>query len=125
VGGATLYQLYPLSWQGGANRAEKAYSSDEIISHQQETWVRALEWCESRGIPTAVNPKDLDGSQSWGAFQFKVETFKTLSEKYQIKGDLFDYRTQLAIVGKMILDKSIDLKHQFPGCVKKLGLPPK
>lgn len=38
------------------------------LTHQQEVWIYALEFCESRGNTEAINPKDLDGTPSYGAY---------------------------------------------------------
>lgn len=94
-----------------------------LLSHQQEVWLGALEWCESRGDNTAINPLDNDGTASYYAFQFKPSTFSHFAKKYAIEGKISDYEAQKAIVEQMILDKSVNLGKQFPNCVKKLGLP--
>jgi len=107
-----------------------------LLSHRQETWRAALEWCESRGDPGAVNPKDRDGTPSYYSFQFKPSTFKSFGERYgiiekgleiqEIKERMKDYQITLKIVEAMILDqKNINWENEFPGCVKKLGRPPK
>jgi len=81
--------------------------------------------CESGGNELALNPKDLDGTPSKGKFQFKDCTFNHLSQKYNIattsiwKGD-----EQEQILRKMIDDPEINMAHEFPDCVRKLGLPP-
>lgn len=36
-----------------------------VIDHRLETWLSALEWCESQGVGTAINPEDLDGTPSY------------------------------------------------------------
>src|SRR3990167_3160594 len=95
------------------------------LSHAQDTWVRALEWCESSGKPEAVNPKDLDGTPSWGAYQFKPSTFEMYTTKYGIKGELMDRDTQRLIVSQMLNDDSVKWKNQFPDCVSRLGYPPR
>lgn len=104
------------------------------LTHQQETWVSALEWCESRGNPTAVNPKDRDGTPSYYSFQFKPETFLSFGKLYgiipkdttldNVKDTLIkDTKMQRSIVERMVLDQSVELIGQFPECVRKLGLP--
>lgn len=95
------------------------------LSHPQELWLAALEYCESRGIPSAINPNDLDGTPSYGAFQFKPDTFDAFTDEYNLpERDLMDADAQRAIVRKMIRDKSVKWEQQFPGCVKKIGRPP-
>lgn len=103
--------------------------------HVTETWLSALEWCESRGNSFAVNPNDLDGTPSYYSFQFKPDTFKNFGEKYSvIKKDLSDTQIQILmkdtklqrdIVRFMLDDKSVNMHIQFPDCVRKLGLPKK
>lgn len=119
-----------------------------LLNHRQETWLRALEWCESTGNPEAINAVDLDGTPSYGAFQFKPSTFWYYGEKYGVvkrhndpdtpeiallvDGSLGSYYdalmhrdTQAEIVRHMVLDRTVDFTKQFPGCVRKLGLPPR
>lgn len=90
----------------------------------QGIWIYALEWCESHGNPKAINPKDLDNTPSYGAFQFKPRTFSALAKAYGIKGEFMDPIAQQQIVARMINDKSMNLHVQFPGCTKKIGMPP-
>lgn len=104
------------------------------LSHEQKVWLAALEWCESRGVKTAVNPKDLDGTPSYFSFQFKPETFKRYGIKYgifppdvtdeEIKAKLDDYPLQKKIVSFMIDDPKINWRREFPDCVRRLGKPP-
>lgn len=96
------------------------------LSHRQELWMNVLEWCESRGDPDAVNEKDLDGTASYGAFQFKPSTLNYYAEKYSVATTtVMDYDVQKAVVTQMILHRNeIKWTQQFPDCVKKFGLPP-
>ena len=96
------------------------------LTHQQKVWMHALEWCESRGIPEAVNEEDLDGTPSYGAFQFKPSTLDYFSEKYNVATtSLMDYESQRSVLEQMILHRDeIDWYQQFPWCVKKLGPAP-
>lgn len=106
-----------------------------ILTHQQEVWMYALEWCESRGVQTSINPKDRDGTPSYYSWQFKPGTFKYLGIKYAVipkettDAQAFelmkDYKLQQQIVQNMILDKDTKWNNEFPDCVKrKVGLPP-
>lgn len=106
-------------------------------THAQEVWIYALEWCESRGVPTAINKVDRDGTPSYYSYQFKPSTFRYYGEMYEVlaKGKtdaqifelMKDYDTMHAIVTEMVLHRSeISWKQQFPDCVRKLGGgPPK
>lgn len=96
------------------------------LSHAQEVWKNALEWCESNGNPKAINPNDLDNTPSYGAFQFKPTTLDYFAKIYGIATTtVMDYEVQNAVVTQMILHRNdINWHQQFPWCVKKLGIPP-
>lgn len=105
------------------------------IKSNPETWILALEWCESRGNNTAVNAEDLDGTPSYYAFQFKPGTFRGYAEKYgiiekglsdrELMNELADYSKTRATVWEMMQDSSVKWETQFPWCVKKhIGWPP-
>lgn len=107
-----------------------------ILTHQQEVWIYALEWCESHGVESAVNPKDKDGTPSYYSFQFKPGTFRSYGELYgvipkgltdkEITDRLKDYKLQKDIVSFMVQDKAVNWEQQFPDCVKrKIGRPPR
>jgi len=111
---------------------EKLCSLPEVIcdgesyaSSAQEAWIDKLERCESSGNPKAINPKDTDGTPSYGSFQFKPSTFKMYSKRYGVEGQLMDRSAQREIVVNMLDDKAVRWRNEFPACVKKLGLPPK
>lgn len=105
-----------------------------VREHQLETYLSALEWCESSGLYAAINQIDLDGTASYSNFQWKVGTFLDYGKQYglisatttigEAKGMLVDYDLQRAIVRDMSQDKTVDWAQQFPGCTKKLGRPP-
>jgi hypothetical protein len=108
------------------------------LTHRQETYITALEYCESSGNPDAINPHDSDGKPSYGAFQFRPSTFKWLSIKYEILTEkdldtdekvmdkIMDRDIQRSIVEEMVLDSSIKFHKQFPNCVNnKIGQPPR
>lgn len=109
--------------------------TEGVVTHAQDTWERALEWCESRGLLEAVNPEDLDGTPSYYSWQWKPETFLAYAIKYgllpkettliQAKEKMKDYGWQKNILDRMINDSEIRWEQEFPGCVKKLGKPPK
>ena len=98
------------------------------LSHAQQVWKSALEWCESRGDPDAVNKEDLDGTPSYGAWQFKPSTLDYFSVKYDVatSTSVMDRDWQDRVITQMILHRDeIKWSQQFPWCVKKLGNPPK
>lgn len=105
-----------------------------LLTHAQEIWISALEWCESQGFPEAVNHFDTDGTASYYSYQFKPGTFRGFGEKYELidKGlssdalmELMkDTEIQRSIVRRMIKDTEVNLRTQFPGCIRKLGMPP-
>lgn len=96
------------------------------LSQRQLVWLHALEWCESKGRPEALNPKDKDGTPSYGLLQFKPGTFNTYAKLYGIdpKAGYKDAETQEKIVSQMILRKNIKWSHEFPQCTRLLGNPP-
>lgn len=111
----------------------------EMLSHQQKVWLGALEWCESRGVHEAVNPNDKDNTPSYYSFQFKPGTFKDFGIKYNlVPADVADeevmelmesYELTYKIMEHMVIDEEITNKQWrdslFPGCIKKLGTPPR
>lgn len=91
--------------------------------------VYKLENCESNHIAWAVNPKDRDGTPSYGAYQFKPSTLLYYAKKYgyninpepqEIINLAFDRKFVSEIVIKMFQDKSVNLKREFPVCSKKI-----
>lgn len=105
------------------------------LTHAQETWISALEWCESRGAPAAINKVDLDGTSSYYSFQFKPGTFTWFGYKYGVLKSpvlplkqalelMKDTEMQRDIVRGMVKDPTTAWHIQFPDCVKKLGTPP-
>lgn len=106
----------------------------ELLTHAQETWISALEWCESNGRPAAVNEIDRDGTASYYSFQFKPQTFRNFGEHYgvierglamsEIMELMRDTDLQRSIVRGMVQDPSTAWHQQFPGCTLKLGEPP-
>lgn len=105
------------------------------VTHEQETYVRALEWCESHGVITAVNPNDLDNTPSYYSWQWKPSTFRYFGVMYgvlpseiteaEMLKKLADYETQRKVIEQMVIHANqIEWKNQFPGCTKKIGLPP-
>jgi hypothetical protein len=103
------------------------------LSHAQTVWKHALEWCESSGRNGAINAVDLDGTPSYGAWQFKPSTFYAYAERYGIdvptpaadEHSWMDYETQSLLVEHMILDPKVRWEREFPHCIEKLGRPPR
>jgi hypothetical protein len=103
--------------------------SDETIQktdlqQKREDWLAKLEMCESSGNPKAVNPRDLDGTPSYGLLQFKPSTFEMYSKRYSIEGELMDPEAQRALVRAMMDDERVRWHREFPACVERLGRPP-
>lgn len=95
---------------------------------RQEVWISALEWCESRGVVTAINPKDRDNTPSYGAFQFKPGTYAAYAKAIGLASttDYMNPVGQHKIVEAMVLSKSTNWLQQFPDCVANhIGFPPK
>lgn len=100
-----------------------------------DKWISVLAQCESNNNELAVNPKDVDGTPSIGRFQFKFGTFKAYVKKY----NLFDWKVfvqqdwinalyngakQEVVLRKMLQDKDVNFRHEFPTCVREHGMPP-
>lgn len=128
-------------------RPEPPVVIEKKVSDAREKWLAKLIQCESRGNPKAINPKDLDGTASYGLLQFKPSTFWAFGETYGIVkreknkdepklvimpdgslGSEYDAMMspfyQKAIVRKMMDDKSVNWHQQFPVCTDRYGLPP-
>lgn len=100
---------------------------EQTTTYAQDVWIGKLEQCESSGNPDAVNPNDLDGTPSYGAFQFKPSTFAMYVRKYGISADAKDFMNrsvQRNIVERMMNDGDVRWTREFPDCVRKLGRPP-
>lgn len=103
--------------------------------HRLETYLSALEWCESGGLSTALNAKDKDGTPSYSNYQWKPGTLLAYAKQYgliplsdtlaQVPELLKDYDLQRTTVADMSQDPHVNWAQQFPGCTKKLGYPPK
>lgn len=100
-------------------------------THQQETWIAALEFCESRG-DTSAKVFDSNDKYSYGAFQFQMQTFLSYGKKYGLVATsttekdgeklIYDYGLQRRIVAIML---SNGLSNHWRNCAKKLGTYPK
>ena len=86
--------------------------------------------CESAGNPLAVNPKDTDGTPSWGCLQFKPSTLKMYAERYGLadtenwewvdtQNFLYDCDFQSQIFLRMLKDPLVRFQNEFPACYKK------
>lgn len=101
---------------------EKLLTTAIIDPHR--AWKDKLRKCESGGNDEALNPKDTNNKRSVGRYQFQDATFEWLSKKYNIKTtDIWNGDEQELLLDRMIKDKEINLRNQFPLCVKKIGLP--
>lgn len=111
-------------------------AAQSLLRHDQLVYTYALEWCESRGIETAINPKDRDNTPSYYSWQWKPSTFRYYGTRYgvlatsttdaELKTAMADYGTQRQVLEAMVNDAGhINWNQQFPDCTKKIGLPPK
>ena len=91
----------------------------------QEDWLQQLIICESSGNPEAINPKDKDGTPSYGLLQFKPSTFTGYRKQYGLpEAELMDPEAQKETVRHMMQDEFVNWHQQFPACVRRLGVPP-
>lgn len=106
------------------------------ITRRQMVWKHALQWHESRAVLEAKNPKDRDGTPSWGPYQFKWDTLKRYSSKYKMlsgeltKEEYIKYAKDIEFIDEMVdrmfCDSSVKWEQEFPDVVKnKIGYPPK
>lgn len=140
---ATTLLVVPLFAWGGDVEIQYLTRTETIerpaalpAGHRLETWLSALEWCESRAVGGAVNEIDRDGMPSFYWYQFKPETFLSFGTAYGLiqasttleqAKELMrtDYDLTRDIVRHMARDKSVNLRGQFPDCINnKIGLPP-
>jgi hypothetical protein len=123
-------------WNLSVATAEAPVVDEPVRDHRLETWLSALEYCESRGNGDAINPEDLDGTPSYYWYQFKPSTFSMFGIKYGLLSatatpesvladEMRDYELTREIVRRMTQDERVDITRQFPWCVKKLGHPPR
>ena len=140
---ATTLLIVPLFAGGVASQIEYITRTETFerppalpAGHRLETWLSALEWCESRGVGSAINEVDRDGTPSYYWYQFKPETFLGFGIAYGLldasttpekAAELMrtDYDLTRDIVRHMAQDPSVDLRRQFPDCINtKIGMPP-
>ena len=121
---ASVLLLFSLA--GGTSQNKEVPPQEPPYRHQQ--FLDFLVQCESTGNPNAVNPKDLDGTPSYGLLQFKKGTLYNYLLKYKILPDIerqevmnviFDGDLQIRIFKKMMEDPSVNLSAEFPACLSK------
>ena len=133
-----LYLALDISVSMVANKeAQKVVTPPTAtLTHAQEVYIKALEWCESRGVMTAINPNDRDNTPSYYSWQWKPDTFKYFGIKYgiisqnildkDVRIKMADYETEKLVIEAMVEHRSeIKWSQQFPDCTKKLGNPPR
>lgn len=109
---------------------EKIPKRDSLTVEAKETeadkLVRFLSNCESQNDPNAKNPKDADGTPSYGRFQFKPDTLYGFAhveygilpdiERTEIMNVIYDGDLQEQTLRRMIDDPHVNLRRQFPHC---------
>lgn len=116
----------------GIEASSTPATSTPALLPSQEVWVQSLRQCESSGNDDAINKVDVDGTSSYGRFQFKPGTYQALIKRYALatSTNVLNGQEQEQIVDRMVLDKSISNHEweyrQFPYCIQnKIGLPPR
>lgn len=96
------------------------------LTSQQVIWLAKLMQCESGIKASAINPRDLDNTPSYGLLQFKPSTYAYYAKKYGVASttDYMNPEGQVTIITQWILQGGINWHQQFPDCVSKLGIPP-
>ena len=128
------YEIEPeiIQKENWADKGEFKYAP----THRQVIYRSVLEWCESRGDNSALNPKDKDNTPSYSNYQFKWQTLRYYADRYKLlPNDLekedyinwaYDYELTTEIANRMIGERDkINWKKEFPDCVKRYGVPPK
>lgn len=124
--GVLITIVTPMAVKDKADAVIITQAPADILSTQQRVWLNALRWCESNGFDGNINPKDRDGTPSWGRYQFKPGTFKNYNSIYGLPGGpLMDGEAQERIVEQMIIRGGVKWSNEFPECTRKLGYPPK
>lgn len=106
------------------------------ITKEQEFWLAKLRNCESGNNSLALNKVDKNGRSSKSLYQFQDKTWRHYIQKYDLwnwrEWDNADYENaiwdgwyQEMVIRKMLNDKNVNFKTEFPTCIKRLGLPPK
>lgn len=111
------------------------WADKQAFSQEIEDWRSKMRVCESSDNPLAKNPEDLDGTLSYGLWQFKIGTWKHYIKKYDLFGwqnweeadwwnAIWSRYYQDIVIDYMLEDDEVDWAREFPWCIKKHGLPP-
>jgi len=103
---------------------------EQKIESYYEDLFKKIVQCESSGKILAINPRDKDGTASFGILQWKPETFKEYGVKYGVIGEkaswdlimtkIFDYQTNKYLFIQIIKNEPEKIKKLWPNCSKKL-----
>ena len=105
--------------------------ANESVNPIVEKILSKLRPCESSSLDSAINPKDLDNTASYGRYQFKPSTMLEWGVKYGVLTDIepneimnviMDGELQEIILIKVLENnwqKKDFWKHQFPACSAK------
>lgn len=121
---------YAFNGDNSLLQASLAEEADYVPPPYIKAILSDLRLCESGGKDNAINKVDLDGTSSWGRYQFKPETLYYFATRYKILEDvepkeiynvLMDGELQERVLIQMIEEygheRSFWLR-QFPGCSK-------
>lgn len=88
--------------------------------------------CESSNNHLAINVRDSDGTASFGAAQYKPETFREYGIKYGIIGEksdwnwimtlMFDAKIQKKLTYEIIKNEPQTARRLWPVCAKRAGI---
>ena len=67
----------------GVSRLTYVRAEDSVLTHQQEVYIHAIEFCESHGKEN-IKIMDSNNRYSYGVLMFQVETFLREGKKYGI-----------------------------------------
>ena len=108
-----------------------ASSGDPVKNKVIDRIMAELAQCESGNDPDAVNEYDLDGTASYGLYQFKPSTLLAEGMRFGVFSDIepaeimnviYDRGIQTAVARAMISERGNEQAfwdQQFPGCGEK------
>lgn len=114
--------------------------SEPIVEEMERDpiWTANMTACESSGDQSVINPEDLDGTASYGLWQFKPDTFRGFVRKYDLwdheawdeadwQNNLMSGHHQSIVIDHMLRDPDLGWKtwrySLFPDCIHRHGMP--
>ena len=124
---AALSSLLIITAPQSVSEVKVEYTVTET-RHSKQDFIDFLIQCESGGNDKAINPRDRDGSPSWGLLQFKPDTLYKYVKRYsilpsiesqEIMNVIFDGELQVRVLKEMLEDPAVDWYREFPDCYRR------